>query len=268
MDQRDEPMKVTTLAPWNGSRETHPQAFVMENDKDGSLLVLIPGGRSLVGGKGTNEGGGPFEVDLPAFSLGMYPVTNTQYKRFVHATGHRPPNEADYGSPVWTGESFPSEKGDHPAACVSWDDARAYCEWAGGRLPAELEWEKAARGVDGREYPWGNGWDQSKCRNAKNRGSEKTCSVWDYPQSRSPWGLCQMMGNVWEWCEDWYDKHAYARYRRGDLRPPACGSCRVLRGGSWYVGYPGYFRCAYRFSLAPAPRIDECGFRLARSLTP
>ena len=248
-----------------------PADRLMVNEKDLSVLVLVPEGEFLAGGKAEEQGGALFKVRLPAYYIGLTTVTNAQYARFVKETGHRVPEFADSGTPKWKGGRFPGELAQHPVVCVSWDDARAYCDWAGLRLPSELEWEKASRGTDGREYPWGNDWDWSKCRNSRSRGREETTPVLAYLEGASPWGCLQVSGNVLEWCADLYDKDSYQRLRKagGDLAQNAGvhshSGCRVLRGGSWFDVDPIYFRSAYRGIDHPVRRCGYSGLRVAKA---
>lgn len=234
----------------------------MLNEKDGSVLVLIPAGRFVVGetfqGTPTKS---LFEVDLPCFYLGLTEVTNRQYKRFVEASGHRPPEQVDFGTPVWRGGDFPPELADHPVVGMSWEDAQAYCRWANLRLPSELEWEKGARGLEGWEYPWGDDWENQRAQSAGGR-TPGTCSVLAHPEGRSLWGLYNTSGNAWEWCEDWFDPSAYDRYAAGRLEPPASGRNRVSRGGAWSSSR---MSCSTRSSFDPLKRDAANGFRVAKN---
>jgi formylglycine-generating enzyme required for sulfatase activity len=226
------------------------------NEKDGSILVPIPEGEAVFGspeGEGYDDERPQFRASLPEYYMGAYEVTNAQWKRFADETG--------YGVP-WSNGRIPLDCEDYPVADLNWGDAAAYCEWAGLRLPSELEWEKAARGTDGRDYPWGDVWDPTLCRNGVG-GYDGSAPVGSYPDGRSPYGLFDMAGNVWEWCADWYDAGAYGYYARGDLSAPPRGEYRVLRGGAWSNCSEAYCRCALR---SYDSWCGVRGFRVARDL--
>ncbi len=227
----------------------------------GIELVLIPPGEFTMGSDTGREDEKPLhEVDLDAryLHVGKYPITNAQYKRFVDATRHQAPRH-------WSGGSIPEGKEDHPVVWVSWDDARAYCRWLANetgqavRLPTEAEWEKAARGTDGREYPWGDKFDKRKC-NSQESGIEDTTPVGKYSrQGDSPYGVADMAGNVWEWTSSLYQDYPYdADDGRED--PEAEGS-RVARGGAFYNPHGGV-RCTFRLGAKPYGRNVDLGFRI------
>jgi formylglycine-generating enzyme required for sulfatase activity len=195
------------------------------------------------------------------FWLGATPVTVAAYKRFVREKGRAMPPAPNF-NPEWSEE-------DHPVVRVTWDEAQAYCEWAGGRLPTEAEWEYAARGGnDGVKYPWGN---QITPDSANYSGSKwkGTSPVRSYPANA--WGLYDMAGNVWEWIADWYGRDYYATLPSDkpaeDPPGPQSGTVRVLRGGSFGDGARD-LRAAYRNWYAPGYWVSVVGFRCVREVVP
>jgi len=204
------------------------------NPKDGKEMVRVPAGKFLYGDDKK-------EVELPEFWIDKAPVTNAEYARFLAETGHKPPGH-------WKGKTPPKEIADHPVTYVSWDDAAAYAGWAGGRLPTEQEWEKAARGTDGRAYPWGE-WAKDHC-NSKEAGAGGTTPVGQYsPHGDSPYGCVDMAGNVWEWTA--------SEHEQG----------RVLRGGA-FSDVVGGVRCVARGRSDPSGRFRSGGFRLVVARAP
>jgi formylglycine-generating enzyme required for sulfatase activity len=187
----------------------------------------------------------PHTVHLDAFFIDRTEVTNDTYDAFRAATGQAPPAWAFDGP-------------GRPVVGVSWYDAEAYCDWAGKRLPTEAEWEKAARGDDGRTYPWGNAWDGSRLRSADALAGTELADfgAWmdwrarridpfrpgsgpapagAHPDGASPYGALDMAGNVWEWTADWYSADTYTAKPRQNPKGPPTGTRRVLRGGGWDV---------------------------------
>jgi formylglycine-generating enzyme required for sulfatase activity len=180
------------------------------NPTDGSLLVLVTEGRFIMGDDRHEVERPRREVFLPRYWIGKYEVTNGQFARFIAATGYR-------AEGLWHQYAIPG-RGRHPVVHVSWKDAAAYCAWAGARLPTEAEWEKAARGTDGRAYPSGNAWDPSRlnwCLKGEKKAREwdeegalpgrlPTAPCGSFSSGASVYGALDMAGNVWEWCSDWY----------------------------------------------------------------
>ncbi len=230
-------------------------------DADGSELVLVPRGVYAMGPRRR-------EVHLDAFYVARHPITNRQFGKFVEITDYRPTDaEGHRFLSHWKRGRCPKSLLDHPVVFVSWLDANAYCAWAGRRLPTEAEWEKAARGTDGRKYPWGKSDPDPTCANF-GRTESGTTPIGSRPNGSSPYGIMGMAGNVWEWCED-ADRPKF--YLQGPNRNPrnvaaTTEAPRVARGGSWLYDKQS-LRTFARMSFAPTYRLDGVGFRVALNTT-
>ena len=190
-------------------------------------------------------------VYVSEFLIDKTEVTWRQFRKFANAKG-----TSISRTPVW------GTSDDYPAAFILWEEAKGYCEWAGGRLPTEAEWEKAARGTDGRKYPWGDEWDAKRC-NAISGGLHQPESVGSYPNCLSPYGVLDMAGSMKEWCADRYGETYYAESSSRDPEGPTSGRLRVMRGGGW-MSQPMWLRAAYRFKRSPSSRNHDHGFRCAQ----
>jgi iron(II)-dependent oxidoreductase len=215
--------------------------------KDGAPMVLIPGGQFKMASDDEKL------VNLRAFYMDVYEVTNAQYKKFIDATGHPTPqywNNSRYNAP------------NQPVVGVSWYDADAYAQWAGKRLPTEVQWEKAARGgLVGKVYPWGDNWDSSKANN-----KSMAMPVGSFPPNG--YGLYDMAGNAWEWCADQYDTRRYYQYGRQELmRTTKKSSFYVIRGGSWGES-PALLGVTSRGRNASMKGRPNIGFRCVADVIP
>jgi len=271
---------------------------IANNKKDSAEMILIPGGSFLMGTaaeevdsqfsdtglpndwkKHTEDERPRHKQTLKPFYIYKYEVTNAQYKAFIDATGHRTPKH-------WNGTDFPTDKRKHPVVEVSWDDALAYCQWAGTRLPKEAEWEYAARGPaseDGkpsRVFPWGNEWDRRLSNNASLHAGKElvngpdwkawyegdhkrkfplTTPVGLFPQAVSPFGVHDMAGNAWEWCEE-----LQVPYGKPKNKDEANKTMRSRRGGSW-ANVALHIRSADRQSATQTDLNIYTGFRCAKN---
>jgi formylglycine-generating enzyme required for sulfatase activity len=263
----------------------------------GAPMVLIPAGEFQMGTdpaeipglvqwlKGLypdwNVKASAFEDETPrhtvyvdAFYMDIYEVTNAQYRKFVQATGRSEPEGVGliegkmvFDFKPWSHKRFNGDN--QPVICVSYDDARAYAEWAGKRLPTEAEWEKAVRGgLKGKKYPWGDEFTRDAA-NYNGTGGKDTWENTSPVGSFSPnsYGLHDMVGNVAEWCSDRYDENYYSSSPKRNPPGPSSGERRVLRCGSWLNSYASYLRCANRDYLNPTTTLLNVGFRCCASLT-
>jgi formylglycine-generating enzyme required for sulfatase activity len=228
LDEERQKLEVARARPYEAPRQMGREI----TGKDGTPMVLVPEGEFLYGDNKQR-------ISLSAFYMDLYEVTTGRYAAFLQATGRSTPSYWDEVRPISDGEL--------PVVGVNWEDADAYCRWAGKRLPTDQEWEKAARGTDGRGYPWGNAgptpslanYGQSDCWLFCNVYAEKLKPVNSYKGGRSPYGIYNMAGNVWEWVEE-----------------------KVLRGGSWALraGWGPSGRLSYQ----PTARLNDLGFRCAQ----
>jgi serine/threonine-protein kinase len=268
--------------------------------KDGMVMVFVPAGDFLMGSDPVKDvNTAPEEqpqhtINLKDYWIDQTDVTNAMYAAFVQATGYKTDaekggwgwaftnnawnkvNGADWQHPQGTGSSLQGLD-NHPVVLVSWADSQAYCKWAGRRLPTEAEWEKAARGTDGRLFPWG---DQPPAANllnfadknlpldwtdkSANDGYEFTSPVGNYPAGASPYGALDMAGDAIQWVADWFSAKYYPTSPMDNPTGPASGDSHVVRGGSWTNDLISV-RSASRSGDIPDERSASLGFRCAVS---
>lgn len=264
-------------------------------------MVMVPAGEFLMG---TPEDGLSYDDEQPqrkvyigSFLIDRYEVTNALYQEFVDATGHPAPSHQKPEFSLWLDKTPLPGSEQHPVVNVSWEDAVAYCRWQDKRLPTEAEWEKAARGLDGRRYPWGNDWDLTRANSASYwagrtiefkdgkewktfwingdgarisherglKGEILTMPVGSFPDGISPYGLFDMTGNVSEWVQDWYEPYSYLNAPLSDPQGPNGQLLKVVRGGSWLKPARN-LRTSDRDYGYPTDRASGIGFRCAKDL--
>jgi formylglycine-generating enzyme required for sulfatase activity/predicted Ser/Thr protein kinase len=273
------PISVSTMTPEPIIPTSPPPTDANPGDTwvrpgDGLTMIYVQAGDFWMGSDaGESDERPPHLVHVDGFWIDRFEVTNAAFERFVSETAYRTDAERAGWGNVWQNSQWnqvdglnwrhPNNPGesisafmDHPVVQVSWNDAHEYCEWAGGRLPTEAEWEMAAVNARGWRYPWGNEFDASRL----NAAGHSTVPVGSYPTGRSPFGAYDMAGNVWEWVNDWYQSDYYSRSPSNNPQGPATGTHRALRGGAWDPS-GGDSRSADRGALSPNSRGNTVGFR-------
>lgn len=235
--------------------------------------ILIPAGTFMMGCDPENNAGvncmpdiQPLhEVELSAFTIDQFEVSNAQYTRCVSVGKCTEPKSlGDAERPDYYLNPHYAE---YPMVAVDWTQADAYCRWVGGRLPTEAEWEKAARGEDLRPYPWG--FERADCSRANfNYGTEGRCSdgtvkIGSYPKGASPYGVMDLAGNVWEWTNDWYDWTYYQSSPKLNPMGPETGYQKIVKGGAWDYS-ANVMTISYNSDHAPQEFKSSFGFRCVR----
>ncbi|MCP5054376.1 MAG: formylglycine-generating enzyme family protein [bacterium] len=259
---KQQPSDVSIIEP-NAER-------VYKNDKgfweadygDCITMVYIPPGKFTMGSNNKYDDVLAHSVELDGYWLGKYEVTFDQYDIYCKETGKEKPGNWGWWRRV--------KRGNRPVMDVSWYHAADYCKWLSNKagisfkLPTEAQWEKAARGTDGRKYPWG---EQEPNKNLTNFNEDinKASPVGSYPQGTSPYGLLDMAGNVWEWCRDWYAPFSYFNTRIAQRNPtgPVDGAYRIIRGGS-FLDKGWRLRCFERNYTDPSYQNTDVSFRLCQ----
>ncbi len=228
------------------------------NPADGATMVWVPAGNFLMGGADGNFATKPLHtVALDGYWIYKYEVTYEQYQAFCTAASRVMPAAPSWG---WLAN--------HPIVNVTWNDATAYADWMGVKLPTEAQWEKAARGADGRRFPWGDTWDSEKCNNIDDTSTietrMETSQVGSYPAGASPYGAMDMLGNVYEFCSDWYQANYYLS-PSSNPTGPTTGTSKVMRSTAYYDNptFLQYFYCYSRRDVTTDNYGDSLGFRCA-----
>jgi serine/threonine-protein kinase len=287
------PTETSTLTPTSTTTPTHtllPTATMTSTPSlrigstwvrptDGMVMVYVPEGNFTMGSNnGLSDERPEHTVYLDAYWIDRTEVTNAMYALCVSTGSCQPPgNSSSFTRSNYYGNS---QYADYPVIYVDWNDAQAYCEWGGARLPSEAEWEKAARGTDGRTYPWGNDWDVRTMRRLNfsdkndptgstetvaDDGYADTAPVGNYPFGASPYEALDMAGNVWEWVTDWYSETYSGTSPSSNPTGPASGQYRVLRSSTWRLNEVNV-RSAARTMDYPGYRENDIGFRCSRSI--
>jgi len=275
--------EVSAPSPANSPTPTSiPDIGSITIGEDGANLVYVPEGEFTMGSNMDVNEQPIHMVRLDAFWIDQTEVTNKLFSAFVNATGYKTDAETAGWAYTWDGFNWAQTAGadwqhpngtdsditgreKHPALQISWNDATAYCKWAGRRLPTEAEWEKAARGTDQRAYPWGNKAPDEHLLNFLGNVGDTT-EVGSYPNGVSPYAAYDMSGNAWEWVNDWYQNYYYATLEYHVFNPqgPPYGNGKVMRGGSW-MNYYDFIRAAERRWSNPLFAFSNYGFRCVRS---